>query len=1362
MKKILFILLFIPVICFGQNRMMSDSSSYWYWRGDTFRIKHHINKFVLTGTDSIKIEKAILDSLKWSTTKALSDSIDSLRVELLDSINASRPRVGGGLRYDGDTVKLDNGSHTSNDVIDISTNQYAVISSDNADIVINPNSVQMNVFGVNTSNIIFIDTTGAYLLKTGQPKHDSLSIPKKGNVLGWISDSITTNKLKSSQSIKVGGDSVYIGDTIFKKITFKTIGTSNHNQYNKTIGANSFNQYNSTIGNGAYNQYNITTGNSAYNQYNTSTGLGGYNQYNNTTGNSTHNQNNNTSGISAHNQYNTTNGVASYNQYNNTYGNNSPNIYSKTYNWSVSQIINSVKADTVFIIKKNDVNKMLIRGNGRIFKGSDSIPTVPEVALMIDDSVQSNKIDTTYLRSDIDKSVKYTDTLPDSTLYEFVNNRISPEVDLIKRSDHFYPSTNWVNSLVSDRISVLHYNITKPEQRSILFQGDSRFSRYNPIIKEYIRQNFTLAGEGFFPFGQNGESILGTNQRYSICNKVNNRCLTATTWGTTPEKFGISGITNVIYPTSYIDIQTERPYFSYDTLRVSHCQIFFRMGQDMGSFKYEINNSGVFDTVICTTTGGIDSLGYITILNPDTAKLQEFKVKIYGNSDSCYMYGYRCWNAYVNGIIPDFINLGGISLLAQLQSFRYVKQFIKLTQPTQVHFMSGVNDKATPTNFCIRQKAYIDSIRTEMPSYGDIIVYTPWQRPEPLYSTYSSYRDSIMRLKDYYNISVLDCWKYFPTRTAGDSMGVWNGVIHISDIGNNVLSKAAIKIICPGTYGATKPDRSNYFNNGLYVVDGAMNQSFKYNKNGEKLLNSGGYLLEDTFFKVKNALVQAELITATRYGGMVSNSLSGIPYSCADSREFDLDSCNATILLEFTLDKNDMSVPSYISKVILNKWGSSGSYSYKFQKDSSNLVLYYSTDGTTISKLRWTSIFPEPSNGEYYFVVLRKIGQTVELHINGESKGIKTLSGNIYTSTNPFYLEETASNGRWMGKIINLSFVNYALTNNDLKLIYNPKSSNYDYLRSKYGYGRKNGYAYTFATTHPFSTFHATVTANIDGITDRYGETLSDNCRIYATSTSSHFAYITSAQYKMKPTQKYLVKCKYFLRPGSGTITKMSLGDASSGKYLTVLNKWTQYQDTVEFLAIDAGGLSVRPHINFNFFAGTSSSFTAAGNDTSDCVYFNSFQIIPIGINIEYRDDEQYQSTWLDHSGNGNNLSVQTFWKGENMPGKNMEVCYSDKFYTNIQSGTANLDMYIPFGYLIEKITTTNYQPTTNLTSFTAIYNGVTIISSMTINAANTYILPITATYPILTSGSVNYIRFNCVGNATEGMSIMVYLKKLY
>jgi len=181
-------------------------------------------------------------------------------------------------------------------------------------------------------------------------------------------DSINSNALHGSQSIKVDGDSVYVGDTINKTIYFIKNNAFSRNMYLTGIGEGFINQDLYVNGDDANNQQIITYGKRAVGQ-----GLYAYDS-------------------SAINQILSSEGYSSYNQQLTTNGNNSSNQILTTNGWSVNQIINSQKSDTFFIFKKAGSTVMLIRGNGRIFKGTDSIPTTPEVANMIGDSIDFNKV----------------------------------------------------------------------------------------------------------------------------------------------------------------------------------------------------------------------------------------------------------------------------------------------------------------------------------------------------------------------------------------------------------------------------------------------------------------------------------------------------------------------------------------------------------------------------------------------------------------------------------------------------------------------------------------------------------------------------------------------------------------------------------------------------------------------------------------------------------------------------------------------------------------------------------------------------------------------------------------------------------
>jgi hypothetical protein len=129
-------------------------------------------------------------------------------------------------------------------------------------------------------------------------KNDTVTTTKNGVVTPWLRGKIlnTGNTLVGSQSIKIKGDSVALGDTIFKpmiNIVYKenTLNQENYaygklslNQYNYVDNDTSSNISNETIGYMSHNQQNYTTGVAAYNQNNSTSGADAYNQYNETSG----------------------------------------------------------------------------------------------------------------------------------------------------------------------------------------------------------------------------------------------------------------------------------------------------------------------------------------------------------------------------------------------------------------------------------------------------------------------------------------------------------------------------------------------------------------------------------------------------------------------------------------------------------------------------------------------------------------------------------------------------------------------------------------------------------------------------------------------------------------------------------------------------------------------------------------------------------------------------------------------------------------------------------------------------------------------------------------------------------------------
>jgi hypothetical protein len=97
MKKLIYLFLLIPSLCFGQYRMQPDSSSYFYWKSDTFRIQRFWNGFKLTATDSLRIDKLkyliVADTIKadsikvgtrwYSQNTVLGNTLDTTKTPLL-------------------------------------------------------------------------------------------------------------------------------------------------------------------------------------------------------------------------------------------------------------------------------------------------------------------------------------------------------------------------------------------------------------------------------------------------------------------------------------------------------------------------------------------------------------------------------------------------------------------------------------------------------------------------------------------------------------------------------------------------------------------------------------------------------------------------------------------------------------------------------------------------------------------------------------------------------------------------------------------------------------------------------------------------------------------------------------------------------------------------------------------------------------------------------------------------------------------------------------------------------------------------------------------------------------------------------
>ncbi len=110
-----------------------------------------------------------------------------------------------------------------------------------------------------------------------------------------------------------------------------------------------------------------------------------------------------------------------------------------------------------------------------------------------------------------------------------------------------------------------------------------------------------------------------------------------------------------------------------------------------------------------------------------------------------------------------------------------------------------------------------------------------------------------------------------------------------------------------------------------------------------------------------------------------------------------------------------------------------------------------------------------------------------------------------------------------------------------------------------------------------------------------------------------------------------------------------------------------------------------------------------------------------------------------------------------------IQKCWSGKFTTNIAAGTANKDMTIPTGYMVEMIVLRNTLSAGNITNFQAVLNpasdNVTLITGKTINNGKTMIFRQLADCSVDMVNAMT-LRLNATGNGTGGIDIMVLLRR--
>jgi hypothetical protein len=174
-------------------------------------------------------------------------------------------------------------------------------------------------------------------------KNDTVTTATNGVITPWLRGKIlnTGNTLVGSQSIKIKGDSVAIGDTIYKPMIYIIYKENTLNQESYVYGALSVNQYNYAGEDSSSNLSNETEGYMSHNQQNATTGI------------KSHNISSETHGDSSYNSYGLTFGVMAIGQYTKTYGDK-----------SIPTVNDAITCDTLAIFKKNGVVKTKITSYG--------------------------------------------------------------------------------------------------------------------------------------------------------------------------------------------------------------------------------------------------------------------------------------------------------------------------------------------------------------------------------------------------------------------------------------------------------------------------------------------------------------------------------------------------------------------------------------------------------------------------------------------------------------------------------------------------------------------------------------------------------------------------------------------------------------------------------------------------------------------------------------------------------------------------------------------------------------------------------------------------------------------------------------
>ncbi len=179
----------------------------------------------------------------------------------------------------------------------------------------------------------------------------------------------------------------------------------------------------------------------------------------------------------------------------------------------------------------------------------------------------------------------------------------------------------------------------------------------------------------------------------------------------------------------------------------------------------------------------------------------------------------------------------------------------------------------------------------------------------------------------------------------------------------------------------------------------------------------------------------------------------------------------------------------------------------------------------------------------------------------------------------------------------------------------------------------------------------------------------------------------------------------------------------------------------------------------FTFIA-SASLFYISRNTACD-LKLDSISVIQIGCILELKGENSGTLNVIDSSGNGNHATVNG---GLTLIEKPLiQKAWTGNFTTNIASGTANKDMAIPDGYMVEMITLRNTLTAGNITNFQAILNPAsdndTLISAKTINNGKTRKFAQLGDCVVDNANNMT-LRFNCTGNGTGGIDIMVLLRR--